>query len=213
MTWNFAVEFYVDKYGNSNAILDEALDIGYRSKISPRAFEFLVDVATKVSYQEAANILAETGGSVVSVNTIMRAIRQVGEDCKAEDAKAALLFTSKVFCPSPKWKQTKFSSTTLNSFEKTTTLWELWSASRSICINRVSLEFLVRGRSQAWTPLREFVHANIQAVTSSFALAKKPFRRRSLAGAKKEFTKFSKNSHMCTKKLSDMDIINLCKRI
>ncbi len=85
----FRRRIYVDKYGNSNAILDEALDIGYRAKISPRAFEFLVDMASKVSYQEAANILAETGGSVVSANTVMRAIHQVGEDCKAEDAKLA----------------------------------------------------------------------------------------------------------------------------
>ncbi len=56
--------------------MDEALDIGYRAKISPRAFEFLVDMAAKVSYQEATNILAATGGSVVSANTNADYIRK-----------------------------------------------------------------------------------------------------------------------------------------
>ena len=85
----FTRRIYIDKYGNSAAILDEALDVGYRSKISPLAFEFLVNMASKISYQESSNILAEKGGSVVSANTIMRAIHKVGEDCKVEDAKLA----------------------------------------------------------------------------------------------------------------------------
>ena len=85
----FNRRIYTDKYKNSNAILDEALEIGYRSRISPHAFEFLINMASKVSYKEASNIMAEKGGSVVSANTIMRAIHQVGNDCKTEDAKLA----------------------------------------------------------------------------------------------------------------------------
>lgn len=85
----FTRRIYVGKYGNSAAILDEALDVDYRSKISPLAFEFLVNMASKVSYQESSNILAGKGGSVVSANTIMRAIHKIGVDCKAEDAKLA----------------------------------------------------------------------------------------------------------------------------
>ena len=69
--------------------MDEVLDIGYRSKISPLAYEFLVHMASKISYQESANVMADKGGSVVSANTVMRAIREVGANCKCEDAKLA----------------------------------------------------------------------------------------------------------------------------
>ncbi len=85
----FKRRIYVDKYGNTEPILDEVLDVGYRSKISPLAFEFLVRMASKISYQESANIMAESGGSAVSANTVMRAIRRVGANCKCEDAKMA----------------------------------------------------------------------------------------------------------------------------
>ena len=85
----FKRRIYIDKYGNSAPLLDEKLDIGFRSRISPLAFEFLVDMASVVSYQEASNILAGKGGSIVSANTVMRAIHRVGEDCKIEDEKLA----------------------------------------------------------------------------------------------------------------------------
>ena len=85
----FKRRIYIDKYGNSAPLLDEKLDIGFRSRISPLAFEFLVNMASVVSYQEASNILAGKGGSIVSANTVMRAIHRVGEDCKIEDEKLA----------------------------------------------------------------------------------------------------------------------------
>ena len=85
----FKRRIYIDKYGNSAPLLDEKLDIGFRCRISPLAFEFLVDMASVVSYQEASNILAGKGGSIVSANTVMRAIHRVGEDCKIEDEKLA----------------------------------------------------------------------------------------------------------------------------
>ncbi len=62
-----------------------ALDIPYRAKVSPLACEFLVHMATKVSYQESANILKARAGSTVSANTVMRLVHQVGRDCKAQD--------------------------------------------------------------------------------------------------------------------------------
>ena len=69
--------------------MDEVLDIGYRSKISPLAYEFFAHMASKIFYQESANVMADKGGSVVSANTVMRAIRKVGANCKCEDAKLA----------------------------------------------------------------------------------------------------------------------------
>ena len=85
----FSRRIYVDVYGNSYPMLDELLDVGHRAKISPRAFEFLVEMASKVSYQESSNILASAGGSCISANTIMRAIHKGGENCKCEDEKLA----------------------------------------------------------------------------------------------------------------------------
>ena len=85
----FKRRIYVDQYGNSGSLLDDRLDIGYRSRISPLAFEFLVNMATHVSYQVSSNILTQRGGSTISANTVMRAIRRVGLDCKCEDAKLA----------------------------------------------------------------------------------------------------------------------------
>ena len=85
----YSRRIYVDVYGNSYPMLDEVLDVGFRSKISPRAFEFLVKMASKVSYQESSNILTSAGGSAISANTVMRAIHRVGENCKCEDEKLA----------------------------------------------------------------------------------------------------------------------------
>ena len=81
----FSRRIYEDKYKNSTPLLDEALGIPYRAKISPLAIEFLVHIASKVSYQESANILAARGGSTVSANSVMRSVHQVGMDCKTQD--------------------------------------------------------------------------------------------------------------------------------
>lgn len=85
----FKRRIYVDKYGNTEMPLDEKLDIGYRSRITPTAFEFLVIMASQVSYQQSANSLAFFGGSQVSANTVMRAIHKTGLNCKNEDIKEA----------------------------------------------------------------------------------------------------------------------------
>ena len=81
----FSRRIYEDKYKNSTPLIDEVLDIPYRAKISPLAREFLVHMASKVSYQESVNILAARGGSTVSASSVMRLMHQVGHDCKAQD--------------------------------------------------------------------------------------------------------------------------------
>ena len=78
-----------NKYKNDFAPLADALDIPRNIRISPAETDFLIEAGCDVSYARAARLLEKCGGSHVSAQTVLRAMRLAGSLCQKEDATCA----------------------------------------------------------------------------------------------------------------------------
>ncbi len=85
----FSRRRFSDHYGVSLMPLDDALDLPWKTRISPGATAFLIEAGAEVSYMRAAHLLSRSGGSTLSATSVMRAFRQTGQVCEEEDVKAA----------------------------------------------------------------------------------------------------------------------------
>ena len=85
----FARRVCVDRYGNTFAPLDDAIDLARNARVSPHAQEFLVDAASEGSYAKAAHFMEAAGGSSVSARTVMNVMRLAGEACEEADVALA----------------------------------------------------------------------------------------------------------------------------
>lgn len=79
---------YIDKYGNFEYLLADEMDIPYKTRISPSAMEFIVDMSSNLSYAKTS-VALQRYGSRVSPKTIMRSVHIVGNLCRSEDEKEA----------------------------------------------------------------------------------------------------------------------------
>lgn len=85
----FARRVCVDRYGNTFAPLDDAIDLARNARVSPHAQEFLVDAASEGSYAKAAHFMEAAGGSSVSARTVMNVMRLAGGACEEADVALA----------------------------------------------------------------------------------------------------------------------------
>jgi hypothetical protein len=84
-TVNFKRRICRDSDNNSVCLLEEALDVPFKARISPYATRVLVSAGVQVSYQKAAGFIADTGGSYISKTAVMNQIKTTGAICKEED--------------------------------------------------------------------------------------------------------------------------------
>lgn len=76
--------------GRTAIPLADALKLPWNRQISPGALSFLAEVASEVSYQKAAELLARKGGSQVSAMTVMRALDRTEKKTAPEDVAGEL---------------------------------------------------------------------------------------------------------------------------